>query len=90
MTKKELVRAVAAETNCTIKDITRIVEVLQEKAVKAIAEEGELNIKDFGKFVVKEVPARIYSNPRTGEAIPVAASKKPAFRPAAALKKAVQ
>lgn len=90
MTKKELVRVVAAETNCTIKDITRIVEVLQEKAVKAIAEEGELNIKDFGKFVIKDVPARTYSNPRTGEAIPVAASKKPAFRPAAALKKAVQ
>lgn len=90
MTKKELVRAVAAETNCTIKDITRIVEVLQEKVISALAEEGEVNIKDFGKFVIKDVPARTYSNPRTGEAIPVAASKKPAFRPAMALKKAVQ
>ena len=90
MTRNELIRAVAAETNYTIKDITKIVEVLQAKAVGAIVEEGELNIKDFGKFIVKDVPARTYSNPITGEPIPVAASKKPAFKPSLALKKAVQ
>ncbi len=90
MTKKELIRSVALETGCTIKDITRITEAMLAKVAAALAEEGEVSISDFGKFVVKETPARHVRNPHTGVMMDIEARKKPAFRPAAALKKAVQ
>lgn len=44
----------------------------------------------FGKFIVKDRPARQGVNPATGEKIQISASKAPAFKAAKALKDAVK
>jgi DNA-binding protein HU-beta len=49
----------------------------------------ETNVPGFGKFKVKETPAREGRNPATGETIKIAASKKLTFTPAKAVKDAL-
>jgi DNA-binding protein HU-beta len=46
-------------------------------------------VPGFGKFKVKETPAREGRNPATGETIKIAASKKLTFTPAKAVKDAL-
>jgi DNA-binding protein HU-beta len=49
----------------------------------------EVSVPGFGKFKVQNKPARTGRNPRTGEAVQIAATKKLAFQPAKALKDAL-
>ena len=49
----------------------------------------EVSLPGFGKFKVQDKPARTARNPRTGEAMQVAATRKVAFQPAKALKDAL-
>jgi DNA-binding protein HU-beta len=59
-------------------------------AIKDAAVKGEeVSLPGFGKFKVQNKPARTGRNPRTGETVNIAASKKLAFQPAKALKDAL-
>jgi DNA-binding protein HU-beta len=49
----------------------------------------EVNLTGFGKFKVKDSPARQGRNPATGESIEIAASRKLGFTPAKAVKDAL-
>ena len=51
---------------------------------------GEVSVAGFGIFSVKGRAARTARNPKTGETVKVAAKKVPKFRPAKALKDAVE
>ena len=46
----------------------------------------KIQIVGFGAFDVKDRPARVARNPRTGAELKIAASKAPAFKPGKALK----
>lgn len=50
---------------------------------------AETNVPGFGKFKVKETPAREGRNPGTGETIKIAASRKLTFASAKAVKDAL-
>ncbi len=59
-------------------------------AIRDAAVKGEeVSLPGFGKFKVQDKPARTGRNPRTGETVDIAASKKLAFQPAKALKDAL-
>jgi DNA-binding protein HU-beta len=59
-------------------------------AIRDAAVKGEeVSLPGFGKFKVQNKPARTGRNPRTGETVDIAASKKLAFQPAKALKDAL-
>jgi DNA-binding protein HU-beta len=58
---------------------------IRDAAVKG----EEVSLPGFGKFKVQHKPARPARNPRTGESIAVAATRKLAFQPAKALKDAL-
>jgi DNA-binding protein HU-beta len=59
-------------------------------AIRDAAAKGEeVSLPGFGKFKVQDKPARTGRNPRTGQAVKIAASKKLAFQPAKALKDAL-
>jgi DNA-binding protein HU-beta len=59
-------------------------------AIRDAAVKGEeVSVPGFGKFKVQNKPARQGRNPRTGETVNIAASKKLAFQPAKALKDAL-
>ena len=59
-------------------------------AIRDAAVKGEeVSLPGFGKLKVQDKPARTGRNPRTGETVDIAASKKLAFQPAKALKDAL-
>ncbi|MBP6855613.1 MAG: HU family DNA-binding protein [Candidatus Pacebacteria bacterium] len=72
------------------KNAAAAVDAIFDTIVKALAKGDEVAIAGFGTFRVAKRAAREGINPRTGEKIQIAASIKPKFRAAKALKEAVQ
>ncbi|WP_428911977.1 HU family DNA-binding protein [Niallia sp. Krafla_26] len=90
MNKKELVRAVATQSELTQLDATKAVDALFETISNTLAKEERIQLIGFGTFEVRERSARKGRNPQTGEEIDIAASKVPAFKPGKELKEAVK
>jgi len=70
-------------------DARKVVDGLMAAIVTAAAKGDEVSLAGFGKFKVKDSPAREGRNPSTGETIQIAASKKLTFVPAKAVKDAL-
>lgn len=77
---------VAAVPGITKKDAGAAVDAVFDGIAAALAAGGEASIVGFGSFKVGERAAREGRNPRTGESIPIAASKAPKFSAGKALK----
>src|SRR3984957_15601536 len=60
----------------------KAVEAVFAGIVDAAKKGEEVNLPGFGKFKVKDSPARQGRNPATGETIEIAASRKLGFTPA--------
>lgn len=85
--KADLVEnVVAAVPGITKKDAGAAVDAVFDGIAAALAAGGEASIVGFGSFKVGERAAREGRNPRTGESIPIAASKAPKFSAGKALK----
>lgn len=90
LNKKALVEAVATKLDITKKAATLAVETVFEEITNALANETKVDISGFGKFEVKNRPARTGINPATKQPMEIAASKAPGFKAAKALKDAVK
>ena len=89
MNKAELINAVAEKTALSKKDAEAAISAAFDAITAAMADGEEVRLVGFGTFGVKNHKERIGRNPRTGEEIPIAATKVPAFKPGKALKDAV-
>ncbi|MFI2856816.1 HU family DNA-binding protein [Paenibacillus sp. JSM ZJ436] len=89
MNKKELIVAVAAQTDFNKKDVEAVVDAVFGQITSALVNGDEVNIPGFGKYTVKEKAARTARNPHSGEPVDVPAKKAPAFKFAKATKDAV-
>lgn len=85
-TTNEIADKIAADHKLTKVQSKAIVEAVFAAITGAAKSGAETSIPGFGKFKVKDTPAREARNPGTGATIKVAASKKLAFTPAKALK----
>ena len=90
MNKVELVNAVAAKAEITKKDAEKAVAAVLDSIEGALVAGEKVQLIGFGTFEVKERAARTGHNPKTGEAIEIAAAKTPSFKAGAALKKAIK
>ena len=90
MTKKELVSAMAENTEQTKVKTAEMLDALIEVVSETLSNGEEVAIAGLGKFEVRERAARNGRNPQTGEAITIAASKVPAFKASKTLKDAVK
>src|SRR5947209_20467974 len=86
MTKSQVIDSVAAATGQSKADTERTLEALLEAVVEALASGERIEFRGFGIFTPKETKARTGRNPRTGEAVTIAASRKVTFRPSKELK----
>ena len=68
------------------RDGRKVVDAVFTAITDAAAKGTEVSISGFGKFKVKDSPAREGRNPATGAAMTIAASKKLGFSPAKAVK----
>lgn len=89
MNKTDLVNVVAAETNLSKKDVDAAVSATFKAIADALKEGDKVALIGFGTFEVKATAAREGRNPKTGETIKIAASKKPAFSASKVLKDSV-
>lgn len=86
MNNSDLAENVAAQTGSTKADARKAVDAVFAAITDAVAKGEEISLNGFGKFKVKDTPARGGRNPATGETIKIAASKKLSFAPAKAVK----
>lgn len=86
MNKTELVNVVADATGIAKKDVDAVVNATIKAITDALKEGDKVAIIGFGNFEVKSTSEREGRNPKTGETITIAASKKPVFTASKVLK----
>ncbi|MBB3954027.1 MULTISPECIES: HU family DNA-binding protein [Novosphingobium] len=86
MNNSDLADKLAASQGITKADARKYVDAVFAAIADAAAEGEEVSLNGFGKFKVKESPAREGRNPATGDTIQIAASKKLGFTAAKAVK----
>jgi len=89
MNKGELIESVAAAAGLSRADATRAVDAVLDSVTRALSGGSSVSLVGFGTCTVKSRAARTGRNPRTGEAIQIAASRVPGFKAGKALKDAV-
>ncbi len=86
MNTAELAEAVASSQGLTKAAARELVDAVFNAIVEAATKGEEISLNAFGKFKVKDTPAREGRNPSTGAVIAIAASRKLTFAPAKAVK----
>ena len=89
MNKQDIAEKVQGVIGSTKADAERAVEAMIEAIIGGLKKGDDVAIAGLGIFKVKPRAARTARNPRTGEAVQVAATKVPKFQAAKALKEAV-
>jgi nucleoid DNA-binding protein len=89
MTKKDIVKNIAEATNIPLMMVTGIVQMLFDGITEILVEEGNIELRNFGVFKVKERKPRKARNPRTGESVMVPARRTVTFKPGRAMMKRV-
>jgi len=87
--KNELVDAVATAATIKKSEAETVIDAVFDSITKELKKGGEVRLTGFGTFVVSNRAATEGRNPRTGEAIKIAARKVPRFRAGKGLKDAI-
>ena len=89
MNKSELVDSIAQSAGLTKEQAAKAVNAFTESVQGALQRGDDVVLVGFGTLSVKERAARMGRNPKTGEAIQIAASKVPSFKAGKVLKESV-
>lgn len=71
MTKKEIARMISDELGLTHQKTQQVVQRTLDVIIEVLANEGQVELRNFGVLKVKDRPARLGRNPRTGEQIAI-------------------
>jgi len=88
-TKRDIVNDIARKLDLPQIDTRNIVQNLFDRIVDILAEEGRLELRDFGVFAVKERAARKARNPKTNEVVMVPPRRVVTFKPGKLLQEKV-
>jgi DNA-binding protein HU-beta len=88
MNKSELIDAIqiALGKDATKRAADEALEAVLSCIANGVKKESKVQIIGFGTFEIKKRAARQGRNPKTGEAMKIAASKSVGFKPSSALK----
>ena len=89
MKKKDLVNELAKVTQ-TKKQAAMAIEIFLGVIKRTLKKRDKVYLSGFGTFSVVKRKARTGRNPKTGEAVKIAAKFTPKFKPARAFKEAVK
>ena len=81
MTKKDIVKAVSDEMQCSQALAKQVVQRTLDEFVHALQEDGRLELRNFGVFEVKHRKSRTARNPRTGLQLKTAEHYTVTFKP---------
>lgn len=88
MKQEDLVNKIAGDIGASKAEVERTLKSLGATVQEALGANGEVTLPGIGKFSVVTRAARTGRNPRTGEALEIAAKQVPHFSAAKALKDA--
>ena len=81
MTKKEFAAVFAEKANFESKaEAERKLDVVLNLFEEVLVNGGDINFIGWGKFEVKDTPARVGRNPKTGEEVAIPAKKVVKFK----------
>ena len=81
MIKSELIQRISqGNQHLFHKDIERIVNIILEEIIDALARGDRVELRGFGAFTVKHRAPRVGRNPRTGAAVKVEEKHVPFFK----------
>jgi len=86
MNNADLADTIATSHGLTKADARKLVDDVFAAIADAAVAGEEISLSGFGKFKVKDTPAREGRNPATGATIQIAAARKLSFAPAKAVK----
>lgn len=86
MNKSELVKAVATKSGLTQSQANEALDAALDVITETMKSGDQVAITGFGTFAPKHREAREGRNPRTGEAVQIAAKTSATWKPATALK----
>jgi DNA-binding protein HU-beta len=88
MNKAELIESIqkALGADATKRSSEEALDAVLSSIAKGVKKDKKVQIIGFGTFEVKKRAARLGRNPKTGEALKIAASKSVGFKASAALK----
>ncbi|MCQ2599263.1 MAG: HU family DNA-binding protein [Alphaproteobacteria bacterium] len=89
MNKMQLIEAIANECEVTKGTASACLDAFINTVTKVLKKKGEVRLVGFGTFATAKRKATTGRNPQTGEAIKIAASVQPKFKPGKALKDAL-
>ncbi|MEW6378879.1 MAG: integration host factor subunit alpha [bacterium] len=81
MTKEDIIKNVWAELNISNKQARDVVEAVFTTLKNVLANGDQVEIRGFGKFIIREKNTRIGRNPRTGKEAEITARKVVTFKP---------
>jgi integration host factor subunit alpha len=81
MTKEDIIKNVWTELNISNKQARDVVETVFNTLKDILAKGDQVEIRGFGKFVIREKNTRVGRNPRTGEDAQITARKVVTFKP---------
>jgi len=87
--KSELIDAIAEKADISKAAAGRALDATLDAITGALKSGDQVTLIGFGTFLVRERASRVGRNPRTGEAMTIAAAKIPSFKAGKALKDAV-
>lgn len=90
MNKAELVDAISGKTDLSKKDITSVIDAIQESITDVLVKGGKVSLVGFGSFQVSNRKARTGMNPRTRKTIKIPARTVPKFVAGKVLKEKVR
>lgn len=89
MTKADLIEALTSELNLTSRKATGIVNIILDSMTDELVNDGNVEIRGFGSFTVRNYEPYEGKNPKTGEKTYVKAKKLPYFKVGKELREAV-
>jgi len=85
-TKSDIIKAIAESHGTTQSAVQAVVDGFLDVVADSLTLGEEVNLHNFGTFRPVDRKARLGRNPKTGEAVDIAASRAATFKPAKALK----
>jgi integration host factor subunit beta len=89
MNKSDLITILSNKEKLTVKDATKIVEIIFDGFTKALKKGDRVEVRGFGMFTVRKYKSHAGRNPKTGEKITVKSKKTPFFKVGKELKQMV-
>jgi integration host factor subunit beta len=89
MNKSDLIDALALDQNLPIQTAAAIIATVLDAMTETLVEGGNVEIRGFGSFTVREYQSYDGRNPKTGNKIEVKPKKLPFFKVGKELREAV-